>query len=63
MPNLSLNVEAVGPFRSRARAEAVATRVDVDLYGVDSSASNTAPQVVRLITEREAIDVARGATR
>lgn len=63
MPDATLNVEAVGPFRSLARAEQIAERIDIDGYNLDGDPVNSAVQVVRLISEREAIDIATGATR
>jgi hypothetical protein len=62
MPGATLNVEAVGPFRSLARAEQVAERVDIYTYNLDGDAVNSAVQIVRLISEREAVDIVTGAT-
>lgn len=63
MPDSSLNVEAVGPFRSLARAEQVAERVDIDGYNLDGDIVNSAVQVVRLLSEREAVDIVKGEDR
>lgn len=63
MPDATLNVEAVGPFRSLVRAGQVAGRLDIGTYNLDGDAVNSAVQIVRLISEREAVDIVTGATR
>ncbi len=56
-PDATLNVEAVGPFRSRERAERVCDRLSaaIDAHPVGDYAPSRLPQVVPLISESEAV--------
>lgn len=56
--DFTLVVEAVGPFRSHAKAAAVAERIDAaydkrGLADMDGVEFNGAPQIVRFSTETE----------
>lgn len=57
LPDLSLTAEAVGPFRSRKRAEEVAAALDAaDLDGNGPEGSASAPQIVPLLSLGYAIE-------
>jgi hypothetical protein len=59
-PDATLNAEGVGPFRSYAHATAAAERLSFSLDGENADFSNDwanrVPQVVRLVSERVAIE-------
>jgi len=57
-PDLTLAVEAVGPFRSQARAEAVCANLSatIDSHEPDDHHPSRLPQVVQLISEAEAVE-------
>ena len=57
-PDLTLNVRAVGPFRSRARADEALARIEaaLDLHDIDQGPSRL-PSVVEMLTIDEAIEL------
>lgn len=58
--DMTLNVDAVGPFRSQARAEAVAERLmrmaDARAAAADDGHAHAIPHVVRLRSLSAALD-------
>lgn len=58
-PDDTIRVEVVGPFRSHARAEAAAARLEWSLGDLDDDLDmvDRLPNVVRLLSEREAVEL------
>ncbi|TSD68112.1 hypothetical protein [Aeromicrobium piscarium] len=56
-PDFTMIVEAIGPYRSRERAEQSCERLTaaIDSYGPAENMPSRTPHVVMLMTEQEAI--------
>lgn len=60
LPGMTLDAEAVGPFRSRKRAEEVAEALDKADENHETHGAESAPQVVTLTDLAAALALLRG---